>query len=158
MKTLNTIKVSLLFLTVLATGCENESVSQNCEGDNAEVPEVFYSEELASITCGLQSVESDNKEVNLVITNQADLEKYFTCHGQLPKIDFDKYFILAGSYTHHQCAVFDSQRVSICDGLLVYKVNMLQQDCQAITSVVYATVIENKYNNLPIDFDIQFKN
>ncbi|MCV9388132.1 hypothetical protein [Reichenbachiella ulvae] len=158
MKTLKTITLSLLFLAVLTTGCENESLTQNCEGDNAEFPEVFYSEELASIPCGLQSVESDNKEVNLVITNQADLEKYFTCHEQLPEIDFNKYFILAGSYTHHQCALLDSQSVSICNGRIAYNVNLLEQDCQAITSVFYAIAIENKYNNLPVDFKIQFKN
>jgi len=159
MKTLKTIVVSLLLFTALATGCHNEGITQNCQGGDSATPvEAFYSDEFASIPCGLQNVESDDKEINLVITNQADLEKYFTCHEQLPEIDFDKYFILAGRYTHHQCAVFDTQSVSICNGRIVYKVYILEQICAAFTSVFYASVLEKKHSNLPVDFDVEFKN
>lgn len=158
MKTLNSITSSILLLILLTTGCQNESVPQDCSGDNAQSIETFYSEELASIPCGLQNIESTEKEVNLIIANQVDLEKYFTCSEQLPEIDFNKYFILAGRYTHNNCAVFDSQQVSICNNKVIYKVKMLEQVCQAITSVFYATVIEKKYSNLPVDFDVQFKN
>jgi hypothetical protein len=158
MKTLNNITSSILLLTLLTTGCQNESIPQSCDGDNAQYLETFYSEEFAGIPCELQNIESDKKEVNLVITNQVDLKKYFTCFEQLPEIDFDKYFILAGRYTHNNCAVFDSQQVSICNNKIIFKVKMLEQVCHAVTSVFYATVIEKKYSNLPVDFDVQFKN
>ena len=159
MKTLKNTSVITLLLILTATSCHHETVTQkNCEGDNTTVLKTFYSEEFSSVPCNLQNIESGNKEVNLVITKQEDLEKYFTCHEQLPKIDFDAYFILAGRYTHNNCAVFASQQVLICNNRIIYKVRMLRQDCTAITSVFYATVIEKKYNTLPVDFDVQFKN
>lgn len=157
MKTLKNAKVSLLFLTLFAFGCQNESVPQDCSDDNGQFLETFYSEELGSIQCGLQNIESTEKEVNLIITNQVDLQKYLTCFELLPEIDFDKYFILAGRYTHNNCAVFDSQQVSLCNNKVIYKIKMLEQACHAITSVFYATVIEKKYSKLTVDFDVQFK-
>lgn len=158
MKASKYINVSFLFLALLAFGCQDECIPQDCAGDNEQFIETFYSEEFAGIPCGLQNAESDEKEVNLIITTQTDFDKYFTCAAQLPVIDFDKYFILAGMYRHHQCAVFDSQSVSVCNNKINYRVTMLEQACQAITSVFYATVIEKEYNNLPVDFDVQFKN
>jgi len=158
MKTLKTITVSILLLTVLATSCQNEVVTQNCVGDNVQLLQTFYSEEFATVPCSLQNIESTDKEVNLVISNQTDFEKYFTCTQLLPEIDFEKYFILAGRYKHNNCAVFDSQQVLICQNKIIYKVKLLEQDCKAITSVYYATVIEIKYNSIPVEFDIQFKN
>lgn len=158
MKALKTTAVSILLLTVFVTSCQNEVVTQNCEGDNAQFLETFYSEEFTSVPCSLQNIESDVKEVNLIISSQPDFEKYFTCFEQFPEIDFEKYFILAGRYTHNNCAVFESQQISICNNKIIYKVRMLEQECHAITSVYYATVLEKKYNSLPVDFNVQFKN
>lgn len=158
MKFFKYFTVSFLFLTLPTFGCQNECIPQDCSGDNAQSIETFYSEEFAGAPCGLQNIDNDKKEVNLILTTQTDFDKYFNCAAQLPVIDFDNYFILAGMYRHHQCAVFDSQSVSVCNNKIKYSVTMLEQDCQAITSVFYATVIEKEYNNLPIDFDVQFKN
>ena len=157
MKTLNNITSSILLLTLLTTSCQNESIPQDCNGDNTQLLETFYSDEFEGIQCSLQNVENDQKEVNLVITNQTSLEKYLSCSTQLPSIDFDKYFILAGVYRHHQCALFDSQQVSVCNNKIIYKVRMLEQICQAAMPVFYITVIEKKYSNLPVEFDVQFK-
>lgn len=146
----------LLLLAELTGSCQKE-ISPNCEGENAQQVESFYMDEFENTPCGLQHIEGNEKETQLVITSQADFEKYFTCSEQLP-IDFDKYFILAGMYKHHQCALFDSQQVSTCNNEIVYKVRMLEQICQAPTAVFYATVIEKKYSALPVEFDVQFKN
>lgn len=158
MKTLNNITSSILLLTLLTNGCQNESIPQSCEGDNAQYLTTFYSDEFEGASCGLQSVENDEIEINLVITNQTDFEKYIFCSVQPPVIDFEKFFILTGVYRHHQCALFDSQQVSVCNNKIIYKVRMLEQICQAAIPVFYITVIEKKYSNLPVEFDVQFKN
>jgi hypothetical protein len=146
----------LLLLAELAGSCQNE-VFPDCEENNAQQVESFYMDEFESTPCGLQHIEGNEKETQLVITTQADFEKYFTCSEQLD-IDFDKYFILAGMYRHHQCALFDSQQVSVCNNKIVYKVRMFEQICQAPTSVFYSTVIEKIHNALPVEFDVQFRN
>lgn len=157
MKTLKNSMGSILFLIILAFGCQNENLPQDCSGEDAQYLETFYFEELASIPCALQNIESTEKEVNLRIESQADLEKYFTCHEQLPEIDFEGYFILAGRFTHHQCAMFDNQQIFFCNNKVVYRVKLVEQDCLAITSVFYAIVIEKKYSNFSIEFDVQLK-
>ena len=151
---LNTI-VILLFLTHLG-GCAEEI--QNCDGDNAQQLQTFYNDEFSNIPCSLQSIDNSDKEVNLIIKTQADYEKYFICSFQPPAVDFDKYFILAGRYRHHQCAVFDSQQTLLCENKLFYKVRMLPQDCQAITNVFYFAVIDRQHVNLPVVFDVKFMN
>jgi hypothetical protein len=137
--------------------CQKEGIRQNCDGENAQNIETFYAEEFENIICRLQNIGNDQKEVKLVITNQADFEKYISCSGQLPVIDFDKYFILSGAYIHHQCAVLIGQQVSICNNRIVYDVKLLEQDCQAVTTVYYVAVIEKKYSTLPVEFVFSFK-
>lgn len=146
-----------MLLSILTGSCQQEEVIQNCEGDNTQYLETFYSEEFLSIPCGLQNIESDENEVNLVITNQTDFEKYFTCAEQLD-IDFEEFFILAGMYRHRQCAVFDSQQVLFCNNKIVYRVRILEQICAAFTNVYYFAVIDRQYKNLPVVFDVKFSN
>jgi hypothetical protein len=148
----------LLTSTALSSSCQKEDVVQKCEGDNAQQIETFYNDEFENIPCSVQNINTDDKVVDLVIKTQADYKKYFTCSTQLPDVDFEKYIILAGRYRHNQCAVFDNQQVLMCDDKIFYKVRMLVQDCQAITNVYYVTVIERKYENVPVIFDIKFAN
>lgn len=142
----------LLWLTI---SCQNETALQDCSGDNAQSLQTFYSDELTSIPCALQNIESNETEVKVVIVNQVDLEKYFTCAEQLPEIDFDKFIILAGRYRHQQCAVFESQQVLLCNNKILYRVRVLEQACAAFTSVYYYSVIGKVYENLPVVFDIK---
>lgn len=154
MKTLKNT-TGILFLILLAFGCQNESIPQDCSGDVALFLQTYYSEEFKNTQCEFQNIDNNEKQVNLVIASQADFDKYFTCSDQLT-IDFDKYFILAGVYRHHQCAIFDNQQVFLCNDKVVYRVRMLEQDCLAVMSVFYATVIEKKYSDRSIEFDVQF--
>ncbi len=148
----------LLLLSVLSGSCQEESMIQNCEGENGQRIDTFYNEELGNLPCSLQNINPDTKEVNLIIKTKADYEKYFTCSAELPTLDFEKYFILAGRYRHHQCAVFDRQQVLLCNNKLIYKVEMLELICAAFTDVYYFTVIERKYEGLQVVFDVGFKN
>jgi hypothetical protein len=151
--------IILFFLTALSSSsCQKEEVVQSCEGDNASQIETFYNEEFDENPCSLQNISADEEVLNLVIKTQVDYEKHFTCSNQLPPVDFEKYFILAGRYRHIQCAILDNQQVLMCDNKLFYKVRMLLQDCQAITNVFYVKVVEKKYENLPVAFDVKFSN
>jgi hypothetical protein len=153
MKNLFISSFSLLLMTWLTVSCHNENLSPECD-----VIETFYNDEFENITCSLQNINTDDQTVNLVIKTQADYEKYFICGTQLPAVDFDKYFIITGGYRHNNCAIFDSQQVQLCNNKIIYGVRMLEQDCHAITNVYYATVIEKKYENLAVEFDVKFAN
>lgn len=146
----------LLILTALSSSCQKEDVI--CEVDNAQQIETFYNNEFENIPCSLQNINTDDKVVNLVIKTQADYEKYFICSYAPPAVDFGKYFILTGRYRHHQCAMFDSQLVLLCNNKIVYKVGMLEQICAAFTNIYYFAVIEREYENLPVVFDVKFSN
>ncbi len=147
-----------ILMALQITGCQTESIPQNCEGDNAQYLPTFYSSEFTSVSCGLRNVDNEQKEINLIITNQADFEKYIFCSSQPPVIDFEKYFILTGVYRHHQCAVLDSQQILICNSKIIYKVNIQEQICQAAIPVFYITAIEKKYSHFDIEFNVRFKN
>lgn len=157
MKNIIGLTASLLLLTILTpmVSCQKEDL---CEGDEAKQVETFYASEFNAAYCGLQNIDNNKKAINLVIKTQEDYEEYFSCGLQTPEIDFEKYFILAGVYRHHQCARFDSQQVLICNSKIFYKVRMLEQDCQAFTNVFYMAVIEKKYSNLQVKFDVKFLN
>ena len=140
-------------MTWLTVSCHNENLPPECD-----VIETFYNDEFENITCSLQNINTDDQTVNLLIKTQADYEKYFICSTQLPAIDFEKYFILAGRYRHHQCAVFDSQQMLLCNNRIVYRVRILELICAAFTNVYYFAVIDRQYENLPVEFDVQFAN
>ena len=159
MKPLVNTVVSLLFLTNLG-GCDKDEGIQTCQGDTAQQVQTYYNDEFRDIPCSLQNISASasDKVVNLVIKTQADYEKYFICSYQPPAVDFEKYFILAGRYRHHQCAVFDNQQVLLCNNKIVYRVAMLEQICAAFTNVYYFAVIDRQYENLPVVFDVKFSN
>ncbi len=150
-------KTILILIAMLTVSCEQEAL-QSCEDDRVKQIETFHDEEFANIPCSLQSINNNDKVVNLVIKTQADYEKYFICGVPLPEVDFEKYFILAGRYRHNQCAVFDSQQVLLCNNKIIYRVKMLEQVCQAFTNVFYVTVVENKFETFKVEFDVKFSN
>jgi len=158
MKTKIHIASCVFLLLLLTISCQNETALQDCSGDTAQYLQTFYSDEFANIPCTLQNIESTEKEVSVRIEDQSDLEKYFSCAEQLPKIDFDKYIIIAGRYRHHQCAILESQQVLLCNNKIFYKVRMLEQACAAFTNVYYFAVIDRAYENLPVEFDVKFSN
>jgi hypothetical protein len=150
--------VPLTILMALSAGsCKKEEI-QNCEGDNVQHIETHYLVEFQNTPCALQNINTESQIVNLIIKTLFDYENYITCSSQRPVIDFEKNFILAGRYRHHQCAVLDNQQVQICNNKLIYKVIMLEHDCQAITDIFYITAIEKEYENISIEFDVKFKN
>jgi hypothetical protein len=158
MKNLFRAYIIFLISTTLSSSCEDQSAAQNCDSSNPQQIETFLNDEFANNPCSIQNISTEEKEVNLVIKTQADYEKYFICSFGLPVVDFDKYFILAGRYQHFQCAIFDNQQVLLCNNIIIYKVSMERQVCQAITNVFYSVVIERQFENLDIEFDVKFLN
>jgi len=144
----------LIFIGSISVSC-GEDVSQNCEGDTAQPIETFYEPEFEEVNCILQNTDPNEKEVHLIIKNQEGYETYFSCIEGLPAIDFDEYFILAGVYGHHQCAVFDNQSVVLCENRLIYRVRLQEKDCFALTDIHYFTVLSKGHENSKIKFDIQ---
>lgn len=106
----------------------------------------------------LENIDEMKTNVFVVIKNQNDFEKYVRCNYEPMEIDFNSQILLAGRYRHHQCAVFDSQQILICENKLYYKVRMIEQICAAFTNVHYFAVIDRQYENLPVVFDVKFSN
>lgn len=152
MKTVD-VFVALAFL--LTVSC-NDDESKNCREDEAIPVETFYAA-FGDLKCNFQNVEEDDKEL-FVISNQEDLDMYLDCPTE-PQIDFRQYFVIAGIYTHHQCAVLENQVILNCHAVrLIHKVLLSELACQAITPIFYAAVIERKYLDLPIERAIVFSN
>jgi hypothetical protein len=156
MKTKFKISFSILFLWI-AIGCELSFDPENCTGENKVALEPINVEGLNFEGCGFLDATNE-QEYRVIIKSKAEFEKYINCSTISSLVDFNKYFILAGSYNHRQCAILDNQQVSICNDILVYNVNLREQDCFATTRVNYLVVIKNKYINLPVKFEVEFLN
>jgi hypothetical protein len=146
-------------LMLMGMGC-GEELNTNCDGDNAQPIETFFDSDFDSAICQLnaQNIDQSEKETHLIIKTQNDFERYVNCTEDVPEIDFNEYFILAGMYRHHQCTVFDRQEVLLCDNRIVYKVELLEQICAALTNVSYFVVIDRQYENLPFVFNVKILN
>jgi len=143
-----------LGIMIVSMGCEDE-VSVNCDGDRAQPVEQFYEDEYDVANCQFKNLEIKAGENNFVIKNQNDYEKFVTCNDDLPNIDFDKYFILAGVYQHHQCATLVNQQILNCNGKINFNVKIEETDCLVITEVTYLVVLERKYEKIPISYNIK---
>ncbi|SDA91735.1 hypothetical protein SAMN03080617_03435 [Algoriphagus alkaliphilus] len=158
MKKLFLSYIALFLCCVLTLSCGESENPISCENINGIAIESFEDLFFEDVTCFIQNINPDQGTVKLVIKTQSDFEKYFACNPMVPQIDFEKYFILAGRYRHRQCAIWDSQQVFSCKKRIIFKVNMLEQVCLAFTNVYYFTVLEKKYSNWPIEFDVRFIN
>jgi hypothetical protein len=150
--------LAMTSLILMAVSCHKEALIPNCEGDNAYHIGTFYSDEFRDTPCSLQNVSTDDKVVNHVIKTQGDYEKYIACGIQRPAVDFEKYYILAGRYRHNYGAKLYTQQVLICNNKIIYEVRLEGQDSNTFMDVFYATVIERKYVNMSIEFDVKFIN
>ena len=146
-------------LMLMSMGC-GEELNTNCDGDNAQPIETFFDSDFDSAICQLnaQNIDQSEKETHLIIKTQNDFERYVNCTENAPTIDFDKYFVLAGVYRHHHCALIDRQSVVLCKGKLIYRVRLLELDCPSFTSVTYFTVMSKDYDSKEVEFDVQFVN
>jgi hypothetical protein len=150
----NALRVLLNLLVFgFAFGCEEKTV---CDGEMAFQVQTFLTEEFEA--CGLQNLDHRQKEVNLIIKTQAEFEKYVSCQPQSDPIDFNEFFLLAGRYKHQQCVRFDRQEVTICENRIFYTVNLMEQDCYSISDVFYFALIDRKFEDLEVKFNVKFKN
>lgn len=153
-KILIPICLALIMLTFYS--CKEEF--KDCSGDNAQSIDTYYENDFETAFCQLQNIDISKEEIHLIIKSQTDFEKHVSCTEDLPKIDFDQYFVLAGIYRHHQCAAFDQQSVLLCGNNLIYRVRLLEQDCLAAIPVLYFTVIGKEFDDNEIEFDVEFSN
>jgi hypothetical protein len=152
MKTKLKISLSLLFLWLAIGGCEPRFDSEKCGSENRFIVDVQNIDGFEN--CGIL-IGGSNKDRNLVIKSKNEFADQMNCNPEFAGVDFEKYFILAGSFTHKKCANIISKNTYICDGLLVFEVRIEESLCTAPTTVTYQTLIDRKYENLKIIFDIK---
>jgi hypothetical protein len=150
----NTIAGLVLLLSI--DGCDTQPETPVCEEGDVRYLQTFFNDKFGRAACRLQGIDPNTQVVNFVIRNQVDYEKHVVCGHQPPAVDFGKYFLLAGRYLHHQCALFGDQQVMLCNNTIVYRVRMTELICAAFTNVWYFAVIEKRYENLPVVFDVGF--
>jgi hypothetical protein len=146
------------FVVSLLFSCEKDWLKDCVEGNVQHVDAENLRLESGRI-CILQNVDDGKKEVTVRIDNAEDFEKYLYCGLLEPSFepDFVESFILAGKFSHHQCAALERQSLFICNGKLVYQVNIDQHDCQALTTVYYGVLVPRDYMDLQVVFDVQFR-
>jgi len=150
----------LLILPIIGVtliGCV-EDLDHVCRMENAQPIETFFEDEFRALNCSPEDLQGDSLSEIYVIKNQSDYIKHILCSADLPEVNFDDYFILAGIYSHHQCAIFKSQSVVICGDQLIHTVFLLEQDCLAVTPVSYMTAVSRKFENKAIRFEVEFVN
>ncbi len=134
------------------SSCDESPDIKNCnEGNRLEVPSLDLTEFDLEV-CGVKR-DDPAQNFNVVIDSQEKLEQYIHC-PQYQQIDFDKYVILAGLYVHHQCIGLSSEELFICEGKLVYQINLFPMDCLAVTEIPYFKLVERKYADSGVYFDV----
>ena len=149
-------KLLLFLFSILALiSCVDSPNTKNCiEGNRLEVPSLDLIDFGLEI-CGIKR-DDPAQNFNVVIDTQEKLEKYIHC-SEYQQIDFDKYVILGGLYVHHQCIGLSSEELFICEGKLVYQVNLFPKDCFAVTEMPYFKLVERKYIERGVYFDINIE-
>lgn len=150
------IFIPTCFALIMLTFYSCKEEFKDCTGDNAQSIDTYYENEFENAFCQLQNIDDSKEETHLIIKSQSDYEKYVSCTEKLPTIDFDEYLVLAGVYRHHQCALFNWQSVVLCENEIIYRVRLLEQDCQILTSITYFNVISKEFDENKIEFDVQF--
>jgi hypothetical protein len=90
-----------------------------------------------------------------VIKTKSDFEKYVVCNKDLD-IDFSLKMILAGKYLSNHCASVTSQSVERnCRGEIIYNVEILKDDCNAMTWVDYFVIVDRSNNRVKFNLSIK---
>ena len=135
-----------------------------CTGDATELISTFYASEIANGACramvqNLGLTANSSRGTGIIIKNQAAYEKSLTCAVSQPVIDFENYFVLAGFYRHSSCATFKQHTVMLCDGKIVFSIDMLKGLCAGPNNVIFSMVaIKKMYITKEILIDMQFVN
>ncbi|WP_103926583.1 hypothetical protein [Algoriphagus boritolerans] len=97
----------MLFIWLVRGGCDPSFEFEKCEGEDQIVIEPIIIEGLNFEDCGFLDPTND-REYQVILKTIDGCEKYFNCSAISPIEDFNKYFILAGSYVHSQCVLLDN--------------------------------------------------
>ncbi len=121
----------------------------------------YYTDEITTGSClpQIQNIDLPNSSSNaigIIIKSQASFKKLIQCNSFSGSIDFEKYFVLGGFY-YKSKAFLDSLNVFTCDNSLVFKMNMSKGVGGDIGFVFSMAVIDRKYMDKEIFFDMQLK-
>lgn len=97
----------------------------------------------------------DMSDVELIIRNYEDFNKYIICLPDKEEINFEEHFLLAGvSKGHHQCLYIKEQRVYIEIDTLYYSIEIREADCFVPTRAQYIVKVPIEYFINPIQFKV----
>ncbi|MFO7446007.1 MAG: hypothetical protein R6W90_06545 [Ignavibacteriaceae bacterium] len=101
-----------------------------------------------------QETENSLSCIELVIDNDNDFNKYFTCSEQV-KINYNEDFVLAGISTlQPNCIYVKDQTVQLSLDTIRYKVTIGDMDCAMPQRAKYIILISKKYVGYPVKFII----
>ena len=144
--------ILILFITIISlSGCDKQIVE--C-GEFTDVKYNFLQLEGGSFT--LKNLEV-NKEVKLIISSQADYEKYVSSNLSLPAIDFKKNILICGRTYLTTCGILKSQSFLRRCNDLIYTINLERLDCQKPEEIFHFAIIPKSVETLNIIFETKIK-
>ena len=132
-----------------------------CQNGIRDSVSTYYTDEITNGSClpqisNIDIPKGSSDAVGIIIKSRESFKRLIKCNSFYGSIDFEKYFILAGFY-YKSKAFLDSLNVFTCDNSLVFKMNMSKGVGGDIDFVFSMAVIDRKYMNKEIFFDMQLR-
>ena len=137
---------------ILTFSCEKGRI---CDEEQQTVKIQEFGDSTGISRYRLQHINEEETIVNLVINSQTDYEKYITCIGTSPAIDFTKHTLLAGRIKTTTIDHLDSQSVVRSCFELKYTVTIEEGVATQPYVVYYFALIAKTY--IPVSFDVRYK-
>lgn len=169
--------VFTLILSVLLSGCSLFDTN-NSEPETEDVPfEILRQFPIEPSAAGVPSpvvkcsfnhsnIDSTDQEVppnglsglELIITDQEDLELYLTCDVDAVEISLDTDFIIAGTTNLQPHGVFvNEQHLMLENNTLRYYVEIGALDTTQPGTAGYIISVPNVYRDYPVDFKVDWR-
>lgn len=105
----------------------------------------------------IKSEDDQSLEESMVINNQEEYTRYIATSSDRirPRINFERYTLLAGRFVHPSCGSILDQRVERTCDLYIYTVTLADGNCGAALNVNHFILIEK--TDLPVVFRVLLK-
>lgn len=104
--------------------------------------------------CITEPIPNVGQSYEYIVNSAADYQALFACTTP-PAVDFTTHTLLAGKTKTASCShVLSQQLTQTCTGY-TYQVKLEAGLCQAVTNVVYYTLVPKIPSGAKVDFDVQ---
>ena len=150
MKVPQLLALAAISLVAMSNSCKKEEDARPCptaaEVATAQIPGLT--------ACIAEPIPYIGQSNEYVINSVADYRALFDC-GTPPAVDFTTHTLLAGKTRTASCShVLSQQVVQTCTGY-VYRVKLEAGTCDAVSNVVYYTLLPKIPSTAKVEFEVQ---